>query len=131
MEFLAQDVLIEISKVTSFVLVTIFTLLIYLLFSAFIKINVLRCELITLSDWSARTLEEISTSATEAIVSELLIFRTNLSRADAETYVPEDVVNTVKEWEAACDRMQASLIRNGMKPLTVEDSQFLLSPYMK
>jgi hypothetical protein len=131
MEFLAQNVMIEISKVTGFMLVIIFSLLIYLLFSAFIKINILRYELIRLSDWSASKLEEISTSATEAIVSEVLIFRTNLSRADAEMYVPEDVVNAVKEWEEACDRMQASLIRNGMKPLTVEDSQFTLSPYMK
>ena len=131
MGFLAQDLLIEISMVTGFILVTVFTLLIYLLFNTFVKINVLRYELIKLSDWSAGTIEGISESATEAIVSEVLTFRTNLSRADAVMYVPEDVLKAVKDWEEVCDRMQASLIRNGMKPLSVEDSQFLLSPYMK
>lgn len=122
---------VEISVTASSILALIGFSLVYFLFKALVQINVLRYELITLSDWSASTLEEISASATEAIVSEVMAFRTNLSRADAEMYVPEDVVNAVKQWEEACDRMQDSLVRNGIKPLTKEDKQFLLSTFMK
>ena len=126
-----QNFSIEINLIVCLVFALLLISLICILFSALVQINVLRYELIKFSDWSASTLEEISGSATEAIVSEVMTFRTNLSRADAERFVPEDVANAVKHWEEACDRMQARLARNGIKPLTTEDKQFLLSNYMK
>ena len=131
MGFFETTFLIKINIMTGLGLVFVLGLIIYYQFIAYIKINVLRYELISLSDWSANTIEQISESATEAIVSEVLLYRTNLSRADAIGYVPTDVVNAVKLWEEACDRMQASLVRNGMNPLTAADKQFLLSTHMK
>lgn len=119
------------STLIIFFCVGIFALLVYALFWSYVKINVLRYELISLSDWSHYTIEQISESAKEAIVQEVQTFRPDINRTRAEMFVPDDVMNAINLWENECDRLQASLVRNGMKPLTTEDKQFLLSSLIK
>jgi molecular chaperone GrpE (heat shock protein) len=133
MNFLKNEVVVNSG--TLIMVILFFTamvgLLVYALFSSTKKILVLRHEFIKFSDWSANTLIDVSESATEAIVKEVLNFRPNLSRADAELFVPTTVSNASKEWRNTCDKFQVSLVRNGIEALNSEDVQFILSPHFK
>jgi hypothetical protein len=131
LDLISQELIIRLSLLTLLISVAFLIFLMYSLFRAYVKIRVLRHELISLSDWSSQTIEEIKESATDAIVSEVLTFRPHLSRDKAEMFVPQYISTSQKLWEQAIDRTQARLVRNGMKPLNSEDKQFLLSSLIK
>ncbi|TRV26116.1 MAG: hypothetical protein EWV88_06870 [Microcystis wesenbergii Mw_MB_S_20031200_S109D] len=131
MEFFKQVLVVELGIATALLLTAFPALLLYALFRSYVKIKILRYELISLSDWSANTIQQIGETASEALVAEVLTFRPHLSRNDAEMFVPNDVSNAIKLWEDECDRIQIRLVRNGIKPLNIEDKQFLLSSLFK
>jgi hypothetical protein len=131
MELLGQSFFIEVGMVTIVILTGFSCLTVYTLWRCYINIKVLRYELISFSDWSAITLKQISDSATDAVVNEVLKHKPHLSRSDAEGYVPYDVSGAVRLWEEAIDNTQAGLARNGIKQLNLGDKLFPLSEFYK
>lgn len=131
MEFLQQDYVLRISGLWILFLVLVLAVALHFLIRVYIVIKILRYELISLSEWSAQKLNEISESASHAIVTEVRAFRPRLGDHEAKMFIPLAVSDAVKDWEAVCDKTQARLIRNGVKPLNIRDKQFLLSDLMR
>lgn len=118
-------------KMTSedFALLLVFLSIVQFYFTRkfYLQTKVLRLEFSMFIRNRGVQIDELSNSATDAIVEQVKCLHPEVSAKGAVDFVPDDVREATRTYWNEVEQVQKVLLRNGIKSLSRRDSQFALS----